>query len=295
MTTFHRHLLLGLMILVVVAAVVASATLGNPLGRAIGKESFPQRAESGTAVVESPTLDKRMAPIADFSAKWQLALVGVLNLPSRPVTIRLFNTRDDYVAGCTGTVGGFVPAMDWCYDPSARVIYGWWTADQADVERHLRHELFHHAVSHLRDLPPWLEEGTAELLEQAELDAKGTLVVGSVQRDRLMFAARRMSGNFTLERLLLTDGAAFRGRDRDTWYSLGYSLTTWLLSTEQLPQALADGAMQASAGRLADPTQRDDAHGFARSPDRWRAAIGHALRPQIPSGNAAAVGVVLTP
>jgi heme-degrading monooxygenase HmoA len=292
MTTLHRHLLLALMVAVVLAAVVASARLGNPLGRAIGKESFPQRSESGSAVIESASPDRRMAPLAEYTARWQLGLVGVLGLPARPVTIRLFDSRDHYIEGCTGTVPGFVAAMDWCYDPSAMVIYGWW-ADQDDLQRHLRHELLHHAVSHLRDLPPWLEEGTAELLEQADVDAQGRIVIGGVQRDRLKYAARRLGSDFTLEGLLSTDAAAFRGRNRDVWYSLGYSITTWLLTTEQLPQALAVGR----SPQLADPAQREDAHGFARSPERWRAAIGHVLpRQEIAGpGAAAAVGAVVAP
>ena len=284
MANFSKVVVIGGLALVVALAVTFSLSLGNPLGRAIGRDLFTHKKNAGPIQLAAASLrecsEDDLAATAAYAEQWSMALSAWISSPATPVSICLFDTKSDYQEGCTDHVPGFVKAMDWCYDPSTSTIWGW-VMEPAEMRAHLRHELFHHAVRKIGGIPPWLEEGTAELLEGAELSSEGTLTVTALQRDRLKKSARRLASDpiHVLKNMSTLTRDDYRGKDRDLWYSLGYSASTWLASGNRLGKTVRGGTEVATTTALTDAQMPS----FVCEPNRWREAIGRILdRPQTP-------------
>ena len=282
--------IIGCLCLIVAVALVATATLGNPLGRAIGVENLPRTAKAGAvdvAAADAASLSAAdLADLAAYADRWSAALARWTGSPQQPVTLKVFASRSDYDEACTARVPGFVSGMDWCYDPSTSTVWCY-AMEPKEMRARLRHELFHHQLRELPGTPLWMEEGTAELLEGADLAADGSIQLQELQRDHLLRAARRLGSNplKILQSMASLTSDQFR-QDRLMWYSMGYCASTWMLTDQRLSPAVRGGDQVARAS-IADPAARDPFVAFARTPGQWKTAVGQRVDAPVPAATPA--------
>lgn len=236
---WRRHLILPVLLALVLAAVAATAGLGNPLGRAIGSVQFAYRVESGSVRVES-ALPADHSELATWSDAWVRAVAAWAGTAPPPLIVRLLADRGAYVQHGRQSIPGFDPSRDWCYDPSTGAVYGW-AARPEEMRRHLRRESFRLIMAaRAKTSPAWLIEGTGSLLEGAEL-ADGRLVVAGLKRDRLRQAARLLASGRQPSLLVQADRLR-PGAERQEWQCLAYAAAAVLGADGRLHGAIREGA-----------------------------------------------------
>ncbi|MFW5846315.1 MAG: DUF1570 domain-containing protein [Planctomycetota bacterium] len=225
---------------------VASASLLVLLLQADGlrlqaQEPATVRWRSGMISLELPAAVMNDASLCRWLDRTVTAISEVLTVEPRPLAIRLFTDRLAYHAHAKRHVLGYTPAMDFCYYPAERRIYGYLT-DPERLQPRLRHELVHALVhgSRIDGMPLWLEEGLAELMEGFAFDADGTWRLQQVQQQRLQQVRRALSVGWRPDpdELAALDHEDFYGGHDGASYSAAYGLALLLHHDRGLMKAL---------------------------------------------------------
>jgi hypothetical protein len=285
-----RILAMAAVVLVVGGAVVATFRLGNPLGMSTRTAAWAASATSGRVTVQSTVDDRDVVALAKKADAYFQAAGERFGIVPQPVAVRLFADVEAYREHGEANLPGFSPAMDYCFSPAERAVYGFWDRESA-VMRRLQHELFHALARQGKRPPLWLDEGVAEHCEGCVL-AEGRLVPEALQYDRLRSAARSLDDPAATMQALRTAGPKqFYGARGQRYYNAAYGVAVWLDERDQLGPSLA--------GRIPelDPTA---IAGFLTDPDAWSTALDrtaqrersrplHAVLASVPGSSAEAV------
>lgn len=259
------------LLLLVVAAVTCTVYLGNPLGQPVRTQTWAATSEVGDVRVVSAEENRTLPEVATWADAHLKATAPLLGLPLRPLTVALFEDKDDYRTYGTAEIPGFHPRMDFCYSPAETAVVGYWTG-RRELFATLRHEMFHHLSQGRAQRPPlWLEEGMAEICENLDLNQDGSLRITSLQADHLRMAGRAVQrgGVAAVTTFLANDRHYFRSEPLVA-YGLGYSLALFLHERGRLMAAVLEGRATIDAEAFAS---------FAVDSDRWSAVKDLPLMP----------------
>jgi len=250
-------------LLLLLVCIVVTIGLGNPLGRPTGVQHFNHQVESGQVQFESTSPDRRMEELAAWADGYLTSLAGHFSLPRATATVRLLDSRRDYVEFGERFIPGFHREMDFCYSPASRAVYGYMTSTRKMRPR-LQHELLHALADSVQqaEWPLWLEEGLAEYCESLEANEQGVLELSAVQYDRMRSVGRSaLHGElFNPDRLRHLGRSAFMGKDADLHYSISYSVVLMLARQDRLHESLRRGVV------LID---HQELHDFVTNPHAW--------------------------
>jgi hypothetical protein len=195
-----------------------------------------------------------------------------------PVRVKLFADRRDFERYGATHDFNFQFFNEFYYSFLLREIVAFDIPnDESLLLRRLHHELCHDYYERALGMPPvWFNEGTAEVLEVAKLDAKGELALErNTEWEPRLNDARREGGLPSLRELLALSPERFYADDAPRNYAAAWSFMDFLL--RGFDTAGVDLARRIFSTlrdrRGADVSQTLDDAGLNHLEDEWRAAL----------------------
>lgn len=261
-----QFILLALLALLV--GIILTIQVGRPIGKATGLQ-MTQTVTVGNATLASQSFRDDLDEHAQWVANMARQTALDFGLPTNvPINVRLFDNKRSYQRYGQSHITGFSPAMDYCYAPDEKMIYGYWMRERSMRPR-LQHEVLHALRDRSIPMPIYLEEGIAELIEGYSSSDKGP----RLQTSRLRAIGRQVARG---KQVLPTQSKVGRrlvyGNNGRHWYDVGYALALYYYRQDRLEGILNgvdDGALLL-----------EDFNEFITSTGAWKRA-----RPQTPQAD----------